>query len=130
MPRGTNYVSTNLTGTTTVSSATTTGVTYTPTIIKQFNGSGWVTYNPLYGSVSYQGHVPPKMPDKIVFQDKRETVIIKYGNKATVVKTHDDAYDREIGFLLAFFHANSGMSKNKGNKFLASLKDRPAQDSK
>ena len=124
MPRGMNYSSTSLTGMTTVSSATTTGVSYTPTIIKQYNGSGWVTYSP------HQGHVPPKMPDKIIFQDKRETVIIKYGDKATVVKTHDDAYDREIGFLLAFFHANSGMSKNKGNKFLASLKDRPAQDSK
>ena len=67
------------------------------------------------------------LPDEVYFQDAIETVVIKYGDEATSVSTHDDEYDRRFGFLLAYFQANCGLSKNKANKFLDNLMKLPAQ---
>ena len=69
----------------------------------------------------------PNLPDEVYFQDAIETVVIKYGDKTTTVSTHDDEYDRRFGFLLAYFQANCGLSKNKANKFLDNLMKLPAQ---
>lgn len=70
---------------------------------------------------------PAGLPDKVIFQDYKETVVLKKGDKVHVVSNHDDEYDRVYGFLLAYFQMNSGLSKTKANKYLEDLRSIPSQ---
>lgn len=92
-------------------------------------GTGWVTFDPYNGSFKPEvSKTISLLPDKVIFQDDKETVVLKKGNKTHVVRNHDDEYDRVYGFLLAFFQMNSGLSKNKANKYLESLRLVPKQE--
>lgn len=73
---------------------------------------------------------PAGLPDAVFFQDDKETVVLKKGDKTHVVSNHDDEYDRVYGFLLAYFQMNSGLSKAKANKYLESLRLIPKQEVK
>ena len=88
-------------------------------------------YNGLYvgGNVAVI-NPPAGLPDAVFFQDDKETVVLKKGDKTHVVSNHDDEYDRVYGFLLAYFQMNSGLSKAKANKYLESLRLIPKQEVK
>ena len=45
------------------------------------------------------------------------------GSKTIIRKTAEDEHNKRIAFLTAFFQKYCGLSRNKANKFLASLKD-------
>lgn len=63
-----------------------------------------------------------KLPRKVLFNDRKQATTILYGDKATVVKaTKGDKYDRKYGFLMAYFQATCGLSKNKANKYLEEI---------
>lgn len=117
------------TNTNTNATLTTTGLNNVE--LNYITGSGWVTFDPVTGILK---HEPAKalslLPDAVFFQDDKETVVLKKGNKTHVVSNHDDEYDRVYGFLLAFFQMNSGLSKNKANKYLESLRLIPKQEVK
>lgn len=62
------------------------------------------------------------LPDKVFFNEKKGATTLLYGDDATVVKcTQGDSYDREYGFLLAFFQKHSGLSKTQSNKYLKDI---------
>jgi len=105
----------------TSSSATLSSTTY-----GNFNGQGWL----VVGGPDPARKPENKLPDKVVFQDATETVVLKFGDKVSVVSTHDDAYSREYGFLLAYFQAKSGLSKRKANQYIESLRNELSQDKK
>lgn len=125
-----NYFSTNTTTGTTTSSSYKIDTVDSSNYCHD-NNVGWVSFDPLTGILK---HEPAKtislLPDAVFFQDDKETVVLKKGNKAHVVSNHDDEYDRVYGFLLAFFQMNSGLSKNKANKYLESLRLVPKQEVK
>jgi hypothetical protein len=62
------------------------------------------------------------LPRKVFFNDKKKATTLLYGDEATVVKTcKGDKYDREKGFLMAFFQKQSGLSKTKAKKYLKKI---------
>lgn len=64
----------------------------------------------------------PNLPDRVFFNENKGATTLLYGDKATVVKTtKGDSYDRQYGFLLAFFQKHSGLSKTQANKYLKEI---------
>ena len=62
------------------------------------------------------------LPRKVVFNDKKKATTILYGDEATVVKAcKGDKYDREKGFLMAFFQKQTGLSKTQAKKYLKEI---------
>lgn len=117
------------TNTSTSATLTTTGINSID--LNDVTGKGWVPFDPFIGTFRYD--IPKTislLPDEVFFQDDKETVVLKKGNKVHVVSNHDDEYDRVYGFLLAFFQMNSGLSKTKANKYLESLRLVPKQEVK
>lgn len=55
--------------------------------------------------------------------NKGATILFWNDDTKTVVKRKsDDEFNKQLGFLTAYFQKISGMSRNKANKFLADLK--------
>lgn len=68
------------------------------------------------------------LPERVIFQDEKKTVVVKGNNQTTIVHaTEEDEYDRVYGFLMAYFINTSGMTKNKAHEYLQNLKDAPSQ---
>ena len=62
------------------------------------------------------------LPDRVFYNEKKGATTLLYGDNATVVKTtKGDKYDREKGFLLAFFQKHSGLTKTQANKYLKDI---------
>lgn len=56
--------------------------------------------------------------------NKNATILFWFDGSKTIVKrSKDDAYDKRLGFLTAYFQKHCGMSKNKANKYLDSLEE-------
>lgn len=64
-----------------------------------------------------------KLPKHYIINDGATILFWEDGTKTIVRRCEDDTYDKRLGFLTAYFQKNSGLSKNKANKFLASLKE-------
>ena len=63
-----------------------------------------------------------RLPRKVIFNDKKKATTLLYGDEATVVKTcKGDKYDREKGFLMAFFQKQTGLSKTQAKKYLKEI---------
>jgi len=63
-----------------------------------------------------------KLPRKVIFNDKKKATTLLYGDEATVVKAcKGDKYDKEKGFLMAFFQKQSGLSKTQAKKYLKKI---------
>ncbi len=61
------------------------------------------------------------MPKKYIINKGATILFWNDGTKTIVKKSKEDKYDKRIGFLTAYFQKNSGLSKNKANKYLDSL---------
>ena len=62
------------------------------------------------------------MPTRYVINDDATILFFEDGTKTVVKKCEDDEFNARLGFLTAFFQHYCGMTKNKANKYLASLK--------
>ena len=70
-----------------------------------------------------------RLPYKVFFNDKKHaTTLIKDeplpfsdDNVVVVKTTKGDKYNREYGFLMAYFQMYSGLSKTQANKYLKNL---------
>ena len=61
------------------------------------------------------------LPKKVII-NKNATVLIWNDDQKTIVKlSKEDKFDKEKGFLWAYFLKTTGMSRNQANKYLASL---------
>ena len=63
----------------------------------------------------------PNMPKRYVINDKVTVLMWKDGTKTIIRRCEGDPFNARLGFLTAFFQHHSGLSKNKANKYLASL---------
>lgn len=63
-----------------------------------------------------------KLPDKVLFNKKKNATTLVFNNEAIVVKkSKDDKEDYEKAFLWAYFLYKSGMSKTKANKYIKEI---------
>lgn len=59
------------------------------------------------------------LPERVAFIDEQETTVVIDDDKVTVVRTMEgDKYDREFGFLMAYFQHYSGLSKTQAKKYI------------
>ena len=63
------------------------------------------------------------LPKKYIINDNATILFWNDGTKTVVKKSKDDKYNKKLGFLWAYFQKNSGLSKNKANKYLEELVD-------
>lgn len=61
------------------------------------------------------------LPERYIINENATILFWKNGEKTVVKKCEDDVFNPRIAFLTAFFQHYCGMSKNKANKYLASL---------
>lgn len=61
------------------------------------------------------------MPEKYIINENATILFWKDGEKTIVKKCEEDDFNHRLAFLTAFFQHYCGMSKNKANKYLASL---------
>jgi hypothetical protein len=62
------------------------------------------------------------LPRKVIFNDKKKATTLLYGDEATVVKAcKGDKFDKEKGFLMAFFQKQTGLSKTQAKKYLKKI---------
>lgn len=61
------------------------------------------------------------MPEKHIINENATILFWKDGEKTIVKKCEEDDFNPRLAFLTAFFQHYCGMSKNKANKYLASL---------
>ena len=75
-----------------------------------------------YAYVSYESHKLDKLPTSVFFNKKKKATTLLFNDEAFVVKCDTkDTYNKRIGFLEAYFQAQSGMSKTQANKYLRKL---------
>ena len=79
----------------------------------------------IYDSVNYMATSilkSDKLPRKVIFNDKKKATTLLYGDEATVVKAcKGDKYDKEKGFLMAFFQKQTRLSKTQAKKYLKKI---------
>ncbi len=63
-------------------------------------------------------------------QKRTTALIFPNGTKTVVKKAEDDEFNPRLAFLTAFFQHYCGMTKNKANKYLASLETVEAKEEK
>lgn len=63
-----------------------------------------------------------ELPEKYTITEDITTLYWKDGTYTKVKRCEDDEFNPRLAFLTAFFQKYSGMSKNKANKYLSSLK--------
>lgn len=61
------------------------------------------------------------LPERYIINENATILFWENGEKTVVRKCEDDEFNPRLGFLTAFFQHYCGMSKNKANKYLASL---------
>lgn len=61
------------------------------------------------------------MPIKYIIDQTHTTLFWKDGTTTIVKKKDEDEFDRKLGFLIAYFQKNSGLSKTQANKYLENL---------
>lgn len=82
------------------------------------------TTAPLVSSTLSYYYMEPqlKLPTQVNFHPEQKAVVLYFGKDKQVVRaTEGDEYDKLLGFLLAYFHQHSGLSKNKANKYLDNI---------
>lgn len=68
-----------------------------------------------------------RLPEKYIEGIKKKTgeksITLFWGDdiKTSVVCSKNDKYDKRLGFLIAYFQYNSGLSKTQANKYLDNL---------
>ena len=62
-----------------------------------------------------------ELPEHYIINDGATILFWKDGTKTIVKRASDDEFNPRLAFLTAFFQRYCGMSKNKANKYLASL---------
>jgi len=63
-----------------------------------------------------------KLPRKVIFNKNKKATTLLYGDEATVVKAcKGDKFDKEKGFLMAFFQKQTGLSKTQAKKYLKKI---------
>lgn len=62
-----------------------------------------------------------ELPERYIINDGATILFWKGGSKTIVKRAEDDEFNPRLAFLTAFFQHYCGMSKNKANKYLASL---------
>ena len=63
------------------------------------------------------------LPKRYIINKGATILFWKDGTKTIVKRCKDDEYNKRLGFLTAYFQKHCGMSKNKANKYLASLEE-------
>lgn len=78
---------------------------------------------PLYDSLYKFGDIKPKnkLPEKYIINENATILFWENEEKTVVKKCKDDEFNPRLAFLTAYFQHHCGMSKNKANKYLASL---------
>jgi len=61
------------------------------------------------------------LPKKYIINKKATILFWGDGTKTVVKRCADDKHDKKIAFLIAYFQKQSGLSKNKANKYLNEL---------
>lgn len=61
------------------------------------------------------------MPERYIINENATILFWKNGEKTIVKRCEEDDFNPRLAFLTAFFQHYCGMSKNKANKYLASL---------
>lgn len=64
-----------------------------------------------------------RLPQKYIINKGATVLFWEDGSKTIVKRCKNDKYDKRLGFLTAYFQKNSGLSKNKANKYLADLEE-------
>lgn len=64
-----------------------------------------------------------ELPERYIINKGATILFWEDGSKTIVKRCKDDKYNKRLGFLTAYFQKHCGMSKNKANKYLASLEE-------
>ncbi len=72
-----------------------------------------------YARISYIN----ELPERYIINKGATILFWEDGSKTIVKRCKDDKYNKRLGFLTAYFQKHCGMSKNKANKYLASLEE-------
>lgn len=67
----------------------------------------------------FRKNVP--LPERYIINEKATILFWENGKKTVVKRAVNDEFNPRLAFLTAFFQHYCGMSKNKANKYLASL---------
>lgn len=88
-------------------------------------------WDTMYKAFQYQPHTPKRemkrLPEKYIEGIKKKTgeksITLFWEDDITtsVVCSKNDKYDKRLGFLIAYFQYNSGLSKTQANKYLDNL---------
>ena len=68
-------------------------------------------------------HNNDNLPKRYVINKGATILFWEDGSKTIVKRCKEDKYNKRLGFLTAYFQKHCGMSKNKANKYLASLEE-------
>lgn len=63
------------------------------------------------------------LPKKYIINKNAVILFWKDGTKTIIKRQSEDEYNKKLGFLIAYFQKNSGLSRNQANKYLDSLID-------
>lgn len=63
------------------------------------------------------------LPKRYIINKDATILFWNDGTKTVVKRSKNDTYDKRLGFLIAYFQKNCGMSKNKANKYLDNLEE-------
>ena len=86
-------------------------------------------YETRYGKyTSEKGQV--ELPTRYIINQDATILFFSDGSKVVVKRCKDDEFNPRLAFLTAFFQKYCGMSKNKANKYLASLQVEDVKNSK
>ena len=71
------------------------------------------------------GRIPTdiRKPKRYIINKGATILFWEDGTKTIVKRSKDDAYNKRLGFLTAYFQKHSGLTKNQANKYLANLQD-------
>lgn len=86
----------------------------------QKDGSTFLSFDRELNHIKEESKV--ELPEEYDIREDVSTLYWKDGTKTTVKRCEDDEFNERLAFLTAFFQKYSGMSKNKANKYLSSLK--------
>lgn len=62
-----------------------------------------------------------KVPKKYIINKNATILIWKDGTKTVVKRRKEDNYNKKLGFLIAYFQKNSGLTKTQANRYLNNL---------
>lgn len=97
-----------------------TEVEMTPTEIKINADTGFIK-DIIAGIDLSKPQIKVELPERYIINKEATILFWKNGEKTIVKRATDDEFNPRLAFLTAFFQRYSGLSKNKANKYLASL---------